>query len=101
MAESKVIHVRSVGQDVTEEDVHQFAQEFGTVTKVVLLRPKNQVRQSAMLLHHGTWKRAFEMCVCDMPPILVDQWTLLFFNEALSFLSSRCIDGFSVDTLLK
>jgi hypothetical protein len=40
---SKVIHVRSVGQDVTEDDLNQFAQEFGTVTKVVLLRLKNQV----------------------------------------------------------
>lgn len=43
MAEpSKVIHVRNVPSDATEMDVQQIAQNFGPVTKVVLMRAKNQ-----------------------------------------------------------
>ncbi|XP_074264295.1 polypyrimidine tract-binding protein homolog 3-like [Silene latifolia] len=39
---SKVIHVRNVGQEITEGDLHQLVQPFGSVTKVVMLRTKNQ-----------------------------------------------------------
>ncbi|KAH9605742.1 hypothetical protein KSS87_003498 [Heliosperma pusillum] len=39
---SKVIHVRNVGQEITEGDLHQLVQPFGSVTKLVMLRTKNQ-----------------------------------------------------------
>ncbi|ONK54885.1 uncharacterized protein A4U43_UnF10080 [Asparagus officinalis] len=43
MAEpSKVIHVRNVGHEIAESDLLQLLQPFGTVTKVVMLRAKNQ-----------------------------------------------------------
>ncbi|KAK9678722.1 hypothetical protein RND81_11G229300 [Saponaria officinalis] len=39
---SKVIHVRNVGQEITESDLLQLAQPFGSVNKLVMLRTKNQ-----------------------------------------------------------
>uniref|UniRef100_A0A7C9ELW8 RRM domain-containing protein n=1 Tax=Opuntia streptacantha TaxID=393608 RepID=A0A7C9ELW8_OPUST len=43
MAEpSKVIHVRNVGHEITENDLLQLVQPFGSVTKLVMLRTKNQ-----------------------------------------------------------
>ncbi|MQL89809.1 hypothetical protein Taro_022396 [Colocasia esculenta] len=39
---SKVIHVRSVGHEITENDLLQLVQPFGAVTKVLMLRAKNQ-----------------------------------------------------------
>ncbi|XP_072999634.1 polypyrimidine tract-binding protein homolog 3 [Typha latifolia] len=43
MAEpSKVIHVRNVGHEISENDLLQLVQPFGVVTKVVMLRAKNQ-----------------------------------------------------------
>ncbi|KAF1880605.1 hypothetical protein Lal_00011664 [Lupinus albus] len=43
MAEpSKVIHVRNVGQEITENDLLQLFQSFGVITKLVMLRAKNQ-----------------------------------------------------------
>lgn len=43
MAEpSKVIHVRNVGHEITEADLHQLLQPFGGVNKLVMLRAKNQ-----------------------------------------------------------
>ncbi|XP_039138281.1 polypyrimidine tract-binding protein homolog 3-like isoform X1 [Dioscorea cayenensis subsp. rotundata] len=39
---SKVIHVRNVGLEITEIDLHQLVQPFGVVTKLVMLRAKNQ-----------------------------------------------------------
>ncbi|THG21192.1 hypothetical protein TEA_021427 [Camellia sinensis var. sinensis] len=39
---SKVIHVRNVGHEISENDLHQLFQQFGVVTKVVMLRAKNQ-----------------------------------------------------------
>ncbi|KAJ4747723.1 Polypyrimidine tract-binding protein-like protein [Rhynchospora pubera] len=43
MAEpSKVIHVRNVGQEITEADLLQLVRPFGTVTKLVMIRSKNQ-----------------------------------------------------------
>ncbi|KAL9245681.1 hypothetical protein vseg_019305 [Gypsophila vaccaria] len=39
---SKVIHVRNVGQEITESDLLQLAQPFGPVNKLVMLRTKNQ-----------------------------------------------------------
>uniref|UniRef100_A0A803KX79 RRM domain-containing protein n=1 Tax=Chenopodium quinoa TaxID=63459 RepID=A0A803KX79_CHEQI len=43
MAEtSKVIHVRNVGHEITENDLLQLVEPFGTVTKLVMLRTKNQ-----------------------------------------------------------
>ncbi|RRT70304.1 hypothetical protein B296_00031260 [Ensete ventricosum] len=53
MAEpSKVIHIRNVGQEISEvafsscilqNDLLQLVQPFGVVTKLVMLRAKNQV----------------------------------------------------------
>ncbi|KAH9608238.1 hypothetical protein KSS87_016790 [Heliosperma pusillum] len=43
MAEpSKVVHFRNVGQEITESDLLQLVQPFGSVDKLVLLRTKNQ-----------------------------------------------------------
>eukprot|EP00245_Coleochaete_scutata_P008098 TRINITY_DN240_c0_g1_i1.p1 TRINITY_DN240_c0_g1~~TRINITY_DN240_c0_g1_i1.p1 ORF type:complete len:476 (-),score=95.34 TRINITY_DN240_c0_g1_i1:459-1886(-) len=43
MAEpSKVIHVRNVGPEISEQDLQQLAQSFGAPHKIVVLRAKNQ-----------------------------------------------------------
>ncbi|EYU20662.1 hypothetical protein ABFS82_11G000500 [Erythranthe guttata] len=43
MAEpSKVIHVRNVGHEIAENDLLQLFQPFGVITKLVMLRAKNQ-----------------------------------------------------------
>ncbi|CAL9107984.1 unnamed protein product [Musa textilis] len=43
MAEpSKVIHIRNVGHEISENDLLQLVQPFGVVTKLVMLRAKNQ-----------------------------------------------------------
>ncbi|KAL6523779.1 hypothetical protein OROGR_017382 [Orobanche gracilis] len=43
MAEpSKVIHVRNVGHEISENDMFQLFQPFGVITKLVMLRAKNQ-----------------------------------------------------------
>ncbi|KAK7315274.1 hypothetical protein VNO77_33812 [Canavalia gladiata] len=43
MAEpSKVIHVRNVGHEISENDLLQLFQPFGVITKLVMLRAKNQ-----------------------------------------------------------
>ncbi|QHO44154.1 uncharacterized protein DS421_5g168790 [Arachis hypogaea] len=43
MAEpSKVIHVRNVGHEISENDLRQLFQPFGVITKLVMLRAKNQ-----------------------------------------------------------
>ncbi|KAJ1695829.1 hypothetical protein LUZ63_012527 [Rhynchospora breviuscula] len=39
---SKVIHVRNVGLEIAEADLLQLIHPFGTVTKIVMLRAKNQ-----------------------------------------------------------
>ncbi|GMY11202.1 polypyrimidine tract-binding protein homolog 3-like isoform X1 [Fagus crenata] len=39
---SKVLHVRNVGYEITENDLLQLVQPFGAVTKTVMLRAKNQ-----------------------------------------------------------
>ncbi|KAG5583352.1 hypothetical protein H5410_053979 [Solanum commersonii] len=39
---SKVIHVRNVGQEISENDLLQLFQPFGVITKLVMLRVKNQ-----------------------------------------------------------
>lgn len=39
---SKVIHVRNVGHEISENDLLQIFQPFGVVTKLVMLRAKNQ-----------------------------------------------------------
>lgn len=39
---SKVIHVRNVGHEISENDLLQLVQTFGAVTKLVMLRAKNQ-----------------------------------------------------------
>ncbi|KAG8078592.1 hypothetical protein GUJ93_ZPchr0007g3820 [Zizania palustris] len=43
MAEpSKVIHIRNVGHEISDTDLLQVVQPFGTVAKLVMLRAKNQ-----------------------------------------------------------
>ncbi|CAI9782718.1 unnamed protein product [Fraxinus pennsylvanica] len=43
MAEpSKVVHVRNVGHEISEDDLLQLFQPFGVITKLVMLRAKNQ-----------------------------------------------------------
>lgn len=43
MAEpSKVLHVRNVGHEISENDLLKLVQQFGSVTKLVMLRAKNQ-----------------------------------------------------------
>eukprot|EP00249_Psilotum_nudum_P010923 c22850_g1_i1 orf=213-1628(+) len=39
---SKVLHVRNVGADISEADLLHLVQPFGTVSKTVMLRAKNQ-----------------------------------------------------------
>eukprot|EP00252_Welwitschia_mirabilis_P014051 TRINITY_DN3107_c0_g1_i5.p1 TRINITY_DN3107_c0_g1~~TRINITY_DN3107_c0_g1_i5.p1 ORF type:complete len:462 (-),score=78.92 TRINITY_DN3107_c0_g1_i5:174-1559(-) len=39
---SKVLHIRNVGAEISENDLLQLVQRFGTVTKLVMLRAKNQ-----------------------------------------------------------
>ncbi|RVW55247.1 Polypyrimidine tract-binding protein-like 3 [Vitis vinifera] len=39
---SKVIHVRNVGPEISENDLLQLVHPFGVVTKLVMLRAKNQ-----------------------------------------------------------
>ncbi|KAJ8640972.1 hypothetical protein MRB53_017666 [Persea americana] len=39
---SKVIHVRNVGHEISESDLLQLVQPFGAVSKLVMLRAKNQ-----------------------------------------------------------
>lgn len=41
MAEpSKVLHVRNVGHEISENDLLKLVQQFGSVTKLVMLRAK-------------------------------------------------------------
>ncbi|AQK86333.1 Polypyrimidine tract-binding protein homolog 3 [Zea mays] len=40
---SKVIHIRNVGHEIAESDLLQLLQPFGVVSKIVMLRAKNQV----------------------------------------------------------
>jgi len=43
MAEpSKVLHIRNVGHEISENDLLNLVQQFGLVTKLVMLRAKNQ-----------------------------------------------------------
>ncbi|XP_051207673.1 polypyrimidine tract-binding protein homolog 3 isoform X2 [Lolium perenne] len=52
MAEpSKVIHIRNVGQEIAEADLLQLMQPFGTVSKVVMLRAKNQALLQMQDIH--------------------------------------------------
>ncbi|XP_042494756.1 polypyrimidine tract-binding protein homolog 3-like isoform X1 [Macadamia integrifolia] len=39
---SKVIHIRNVGHEISENDLLQLVQPFGVVAKLVMLRAKNQ-----------------------------------------------------------
>ncbi|XP_058092255.1 polypyrimidine tract-binding protein homolog 3-like [Magnolia sinica] len=39
---SKVIHVRNVGHEISESDLLQLVHPFGVVTKLVMLRAKDQ-----------------------------------------------------------
>ncbi|KAI4321166.1 hypothetical protein MLD38_034583 [Melastoma candidum] len=39
---SKVIHVRNVGHEISENDLLQLFQPFGVITRLVMLRAKNQ-----------------------------------------------------------
>ncbi|KAK4359618.1 hypothetical protein RND71_021847 [Anisodus tanguticus] len=39
---SKVIHIRNVGHEISENDLLQLFQPFGVITKLVMLRAKNQ-----------------------------------------------------------
>lgn len=39
---SKVLHIRNVGHEITEDDLLQLITSFGIVTKLVMLRAKNQ-----------------------------------------------------------
>ncbi|CAD5182911.1 unnamed protein product [Musa acuminata subsp. malaccensis] len=39
---SRVIHIRNVGHEISENDLLQLVQPFGVVTKLVMLRAKNQ-----------------------------------------------------------
>ncbi|AQK86329.1 Polypyrimidine tract-binding protein homolog 3 [Zea mays] len=39
---SKVIHIRNVGHEIAESDLLQLLQPFGVVSKIVMLRAKNQ-----------------------------------------------------------
>ncbi|KAK8960462.1 hypothetical protein KSP40_PGU021639 [Platanthera guangdongensis] len=39
---SKVIHIRNVGHEINENDLLQLVHPFGAVTKLVILRAKNQ-----------------------------------------------------------
>uniref|UniRef100_A0A804Q1A2 RRM domain-containing protein n=1 Tax=Zea mays TaxID=4577 RepID=A0A804Q1A2_MAIZE len=40
---SKVIHIRNVGHEIAESDLLQLLQPFGVVSKIVMLRAKNQM----------------------------------------------------------
>lgn len=52
MAEaSKVIHIRNVGHEITEGDLLQMLQPFGPVSKIVLLRAKNQALLQMQDIH--------------------------------------------------
>ncbi|CAM0955343.1 unnamed protein product [Alopecurus aequalis] len=52
MAEpSKVIHIRNVGHEIAETDLLQLLQPFGTVSKIVLLRAKNQALLQMQDIH--------------------------------------------------
>ncbi|XP_057973366.1 polypyrimidine tract-binding protein homolog 3 isoform X1 [Malania oleifera] len=39
---SKVVHVRNVGHEISENDLFQLFQPFGVISKLVMLRAKNQ-----------------------------------------------------------
>uniref|UniRef100_A0A452Z733 RRM domain-containing protein n=1 Tax=Aegilops tauschii subsp. strangulata TaxID=200361 RepID=A0A452Z733_AEGTS len=52
MAEpSKVIHIRNVGHEITEADLLQLLQPFGSVSKLVMLRGKNQALLQMQDIH--------------------------------------------------
>ncbi|KAL6619176.1 hypothetical protein ACP70R_034315 [Stipagrostis hirtigluma subsp. patula] len=52
MAEaSKVIHIRNVGHEIAESDLLQLLQPFGVVSKIVMLRAKNQALLQMEDLH--------------------------------------------------
>ncbi|KAM0909304.1 hypothetical protein ACQ4PT_014881 [Festuca glaucescens] len=52
MAEaSKVIHIRNVGQEIAEADLLQLMQPFGAVSKIVMLRAKNQALLQMQDIH--------------------------------------------------
>uniref|UniRef100_A0A0D9ZZQ4 RRM domain-containing protein n=1 Tax=Oryza glumipatula TaxID=40148 RepID=A0A0D9ZZQ4_9ORYZ len=51
MAEpSKVIHIRNVGHEIAEADLLQLLQPFGNVSKIVMLRAKNQASSLSVIL---------------------------------------------------
>lgn len=52
MAEpSKVIHIRNVGHEITEADLLQLLQPFGAISKIVMLRGKNQALLQMQDIH--------------------------------------------------
>jgi polypyrimidine tract-binding protein 2 len=54
MAEpSKVIHIRNVGHEIAEADLLQLLQPFGNVSKIVMLRAKNQALLQMQDLHNS------------------------------------------------
>ncbi|XP_052155203.1 polypyrimidine tract-binding protein homolog 3 isoform X1 [Oryza glaberrima] len=54
MAEpSKVIHIRNVGHEIGEADLLQLLQPFGNVSKIVMLRAKNQALLQMQDLHNS------------------------------------------------
>ncbi|AQK93571.1 Polypyrimidine tract-binding protein homolog 3 [Zea mays] len=48
---SKVIHIRNVGHEIAESDLLQLLQPFGMVSKIVMLRAKNQALLQMEDLH--------------------------------------------------
>ncbi|KAL2894475.1 Polypyrimidine tract-binding protein-like protein 3 [Bienertia sinuspersici] len=71
---SKVIHVRNVGHEISENDLLQLFQPFGVITKLVMLRAKNQalvqmqdVPSAVSVLQYYTNTQPSIRCVDEEP----------------------------------
>ncbi|KAK1276923.1 hypothetical protein QJS04_geneDACA001679 [Acorus gramineus] len=80
MAEpSKVIHIRNVGHEISENDLLQLVQPFGVVTKLVMLRAKNQ----ALLQMHdvGSAVNALQYYSNVQPSVSLTELQVNYNNE--------------------
>ncbi|KAF4351213.1 hypothetical protein F8388_000389 [Cannabis sativa] len=78
MAEpSKVIHVRNVGHEISENDLLQLFQPFGVITKLVMLRAKNQVLPVIQMFYKCVLLSFYLKCGSDM------LWKIFYVQKAL------------------
>eukprot|EP00271_Cylindrocystis_brebissonii_P014274 TRINITY_DN35583_c0_g1_i1.p1 TRINITY_DN35583_c0_g1~~TRINITY_DN35583_c0_g1_i1.p1 ORF type:complete len:520 (-),score=99.15 TRINITY_DN35583_c0_g1_i1:640-2085(-) len=75
---SKVIHIRNVPGDTTEEDLHLLAQQFAPVAKVVNIRSKNQALIQMADVQHAM---ALVQYYTEVQPMIRGQKVYLQFSS--------------------